>query len=188
MKNFILLVSVLLFTSAHTCSSQVAEPQTDSKEYQSCCGTQPVEFAFASKKVYMPNVFTPNKDGVNDYYAPNVNDAITDVWGFTIYSAEGDTILFQKPYFNTKMKLDEYGWNGLRPDGSRYKGLFKYKMRVDDKKANKHIVTGQACAIQCGPDAKIFKTKSGCFYPVQASKGVAGTLDKSILTLERDCF
>ncbi|GGM82635.1 hypothetical protein GCM10010967_12890 [Dyadobacter beijingensis] len=188
MRQFFLLITILFITSAQTCSSQDAQPQMDSKEYQSCCGTQPVEFTFSAKKVYMPNVFTPNRDGVNDYYAPNINDVITDVWGFTIYSAEGDTVIFQKPHFNTKMKLEEYGWNGLRPDGSQYKGLFKFKMRVDDKQANKHVVTGQACAIQCGPDAKIFQSKSGCFFPVQASKGVSGTLDKSVSTLEKGCF
>ena len=167
MKNILTLSLLLFICTAQTCSSQ-GEPNIISEEYKSCCGTQPVEFAYELKKVYMPNVFTPNKDGINDYFAPAINDVITDVWGFAVYSAVGDTMLYQKPYFNSKMDIKEYGWDGLRPDGSQYKGLFKYKMRIDDKKANKHIVEGLACAIQCGVESKVFKTKAGCFYPVQA--------------------
>jgi hypothetical protein len=185
MKTIINFAILIFVCSAQTCSAQ-DNPNVVSKEYESCCGTQPVEFTYDMKKVYVPNVFTPNKDGINDYFAPSINEVITDVWGFTVYSAVGDTMLYQKPYFNSKMNLQDYGWDGLRPDGSRYKGLFKYKMRIDDKKANKHIVEGQACAIQCGVNAVVFKTKKGCYYPVQAGK--AGNLDKNIAIAEKDCF
>lgn len=185
MKNIFSFAILVLICSAQTCSGQ-DEPNITSEEYSSCCGTQPVEFAYDKKSIYVPNVFTPNKDGANDYFFPSINDVVTDVWGFTIYSAKGDTIIYQKPYFNSKMEIRDYGWDGLRSNGTQYKGLFKYKMRVDDKEANKHIVEGQACAIVCGAESKVFKTKSGCYYPVQAGKN--GTLDKSISIVEKDCF
>ncbi|MDR6807511.1 hypothetical protein J2Y45_004711 [Dyadobacter sp. BE34] len=160
--------------------------KTSFEGYESCCGTQPVEFSYEKKRIYVPNVFTPNKDGVNDYFFPVVNDVVTDIWGFAIYSAEGDTMLYQKSYFNSKMPVQEYGWDGLRPDGSRYKGAFRYKMRVDDVRAKKDIVEGRACAIICGSEAEIFRTKSGCYFPVQA--GQDGTLDKSVANGETNCF
>ncbi|MEO6284937.1 MAG: hypothetical protein ABIN80_15485 [Dyadobacter sp.] len=185
MKNTLTLFILLIISTAQTCSSQ-DQPKPISQEYEPCCGTQPVEFSYEKKRIYVPNVFTPNKDGVNDYFLPFVNDIVTDVWGFTVYSAIGDTILYQRPYFNSKMAVQDYGWDGLRPDGSRYKGLFKYKMRVDDIEARKHIVEGQACAIICGNKSEVFKTKAGCYYPVQA--GNDGTVDKSIAAAEKDCF
>ena len=185
MRNTLTLFLLLSVCTAQTCSSQ-DQPKPGSQEYESCCGTQPVEFSYGKKRIYVPNVFTPNKDGVNDFFVPFVNDVVTDVWGFTIYSAMGDTILYQKPYFNSKMAIADYGWDGLRPDGSRYKGLFKYKMRVDDIEAHKHIVAGQACAIICGNGSEVFKTKTGCFYPAQGGKD--GVLDKSIASGEKDCF
>ncbi|KQS23826.1 gliding motility-associated C-terminal domain-containing protein [Dyadobacter sp. Leaf189] len=185
MKNTLTIFLLLLICTAQTCSSQ-DQPKPVSSEYESCCGTQAVEFSYDKKRIYVPNVFTPNKDGVNDYFLPFVNDIVTDIWGFTIYSAVGDTILYQKPYCNSKMAIADYGWDGLRPDGSRYKGLFRYKMRVDDSEARKHIVGGQACAIICGSESEIFKTKAGCYYPIQAGK--AGTVDKSIASAEKDCF
>lgn len=185
MNNTLICLIIFLISTAQTCSSQ-DKPTPVSQEYESCCGTQPVEFSYDEKRIYVPNVFTPNEDGVNDYFLPFVNDVVTDVWGFSIYSAVGDTILYQKPYFNSKMAIAEYGWDGLRPDGSKYKGAFKFKMRVDDLAAKEHIVEGQACAIICGSEAALFKTKTGCYYPIQASKD--GTLDKSIAAAEKDCF
>ncbi|WP_353717291.1 hypothetical protein [Dyadobacter sp. 676] len=183
MKSSILLL--LLFGAVGTSLNQSGRKPVP-EEYESCCGTQPVEFSYEKKRIYVPNVFTPNKDGVNDYFYPVVNDVVTNVWGFAVYSAEGDTMLYQKPYFNSKMPVHEYGWNGLRPDGSRYKGAFRYKMRVDDIRAKKDIVEGHACAIICGSGAEVFRTKSGCYFPVQAGK--EGTLDKSVMNGETDCF
>jgi len=181
--TFTLFFSLLLLQS---CLAQTSPEVPVAEEYKSCCGTEPVEFAFRNEKVYVPNVFTPNGDGVNDYFMPYVNKEVGGVWGFTVYSARGDTILFQREYFNYDREIENYAWNGLRKDGSRYKGLFKYKMRVDDKAAVKQIVEGSACAIVCDPDAKIFRNKEGCFYPVQAGK--EGDLDKNTENGESKCF
>ena len=179
------LIFTLLILSLCLPKFCTAQEKPVANDYTSCCGTQPVEFAYEKQKIYVPNVFTPNGDGINDYFMPYINEEVGAVWGFTIYSAKGDTILYQREYFNYSKEEQNYAWNGLRRDGSQYAGLFKYEMRVDDKKANKHLVTGYACAIVCGPDTKIFKTKEGCFYPSQANKG---SIDKSIASKEKDCF
>jgi hypothetical protein len=185
MKTLLNLFFIVMLGAAHSCSAQET-PQVVSKDYEACCGTEPVEFTYDKKQVYVPNVFSPNKDGLNDYFAPFVNDVVTDIWGFSVYSAKGDTLLYQVPYFNTKMEINKYGWNGLRADGTAYKGLFHYKMRVDDIDANKHIVEGSACAVVCGPDAKVFQSKQGCFYPLQA--GPEGKLIKDKANEEKICF
>jgi hypothetical protein len=181
MKNFFFPV-LLLFTIKTT-----AQNTPDATRYEACCGSQPVEFSYDKKKVFIPNVFTPNKDGLNDFFAPHVNDVITDIWWFTIYSAEGDTVLYQTMYLDKTKKEGEQnsGWDGLRPDGSVYKGLFRYTMRIDDRDANKHIVEGTACAVICEPGDKIPEDKSTCFYSSQA--GEQGTLNKSGKSGEKGC-
>ncbi|GAA4419287.1 hypothetical protein GCM10023187_53450 [Nibrella viscosa] len=160
-------------------------------EYEGCCGAQPVEFTRAKKQIYVPNAFTPNGDGVNDYFRPYVNDEVGTVWGFTILSATGDTVLFMRPRFDgsDSTKLSYYAWNGLRKDGTRYKGLFKYRMRVDDKMANKDIIEGTACAIVCGPEANYFQSKQGCFFPAQAGENEKkGKLESARKNRETNCF
>jgi hypothetical protein len=184
MKNIISLLLLAIICSAQTCSSQ-DEPNVVSKEYESCCGTKPVEFTSGKAYAYVPNVFTPNGDNVNDVFMPYVNEEVLEVRAFTILSAAGDTILFQRPSFNYK-DIKEYAWNGIRSDGSRYTGIFNYKMQILNSERVLKIVEGQACVIQCGTDAKVFKSKDGCFYPAQAGKN--GILDKSISIAEKDCF
>lgn len=65
------------FTDAHGC-------------YQS--GAYEVEFTNNSATVYIPNSFTPNNDGINDYFYP-VTDNL-DEYSITIYNAWGEIVYF----------------------------------------------------------------------------------------------
>lgn len=185
MTNILKSITILVIVaSSQNCFSQ--KDHNPDNEYESCCGTQPVEFSHDKKKVFVPNVFTPNGDGVNDYFTPFVNETVTDIWWLSIYSAKGDTLLYQTLYLDPKSDSRTKGWNGLRPDGTPYKGLFLYQMRIDDREANKHIIEGSGCVILCDPKTKIFKTKDGCFYPSQSAG--QGKLDKSKNNQEKGCF
>jgi hypothetical protein len=184
MKNIVIVFLLLVFCNAHICFAQ-KDPVEVSQEYESCCGTQPVEFTLGKASVYVPNVFTPNGDDTNDVFMPHINKEVGEVWAFVIRSAVGDTLLFQRANINYK-DLKEYAWNGTRQDGSRYKGLFNYSMQIINRDKQLRFVEGQACVIQCGPDAKVFKSKAGCYFSLQA--GVNGNLDKALSNVEKDCF
>jgi gliding motility-associated-like protein len=51
---------------------------------------------FKEAEVIFPNIFSPNKDGINDYFAPsvryvnNINVLIYDRWGKLVYEIKGD--------------------------------------------------------------------------------------------------
>jgi len=185
MKHSITKITFLIISCAFTCSSGEEVPTPDSTIYKACCGVEPVEFSKGKGRIYVPNSFTPDVKGNSRFFMPYINENVLDVQAFTIYSAEGDTVLFQRPSFNFK-QLEEYAWNGTRPDGSAYTGLFKYKMSIYNDEKQLSIIEGSACAIRCGAEAKVFKTKEGCFFPSQA--GNAGNLDKSKSKSETTCF
>ena len=142
--------------------------------------------------IYVPNVFTPNGDGINDYFYPFISPEIGEVQGFTVFSAEGDTILFQRQTIIYK-EIEKWAWNGYRNNGSsfstRYKGRFKYGMRVVSKDRVLRYVEGEACSVICEPGTAELKTKRGCFYPSQAGKQEkAGKVDSTLSNSEKDCL
>lgn len=177
---------MLLLSSLQSCKTQVEGGTVlPSQAYESCCGSQPVEFTLGNAYVYLPNSFTPNGDGTNDWFMPFISGDAGEIQEFTILSAEGDTVLFQRPTFDYS-RISMYAWDGMRKDGSAYKGLFKYGMRLITKQGKLKIVEGQACCIRCGPDTKFFQNKRGCFYPVQVNAD--GRLDSKLSTRESGCF
>lgn len=180
---------VLALAALQSCTAQNNDPKVSlPKEYEACCGVQPVEFTLKKALIYVPNVFTPNGDGVNDLFYPFVSAEVGEVQGFTVLSAEGDSILFQRATF-VYNRLAEFAWNGRRKDGSAYRGKFKYGMRIVSKDNFLRYVEGEACSVLCEPGTKDLKVKKGCFYPSQAGKQTnAGMVDSVASNGEKDCL
>jgi hypothetical protein len=180
----------LFFTIAfmQNCTAQELPEniQVTPEAYKSCCGTSPVEFSIGKGNVYVPNVFTPNGDGINDFFFPVINGEVAVVQNFTILTPGKDTVLY-----NTKAviysDIKNNSWNGKNwNNGIPYTGLFKYGMSIYTKDGRNWIVEGEACAIPCGKDMVVFKTNEGCFYPSQANN--EGKADRNKINEEKDCF
>ena len=80
--------------------------------------------------IYIPNAFTPNNDGDNDYFFPSViganryNMKIYDRWGGLIYNA------------------DNGKWNGMINEKFAVSGLYSYSISVFDFRDKPFIYTG----------------------------------------------
>jgi hypothetical protein len=140
--------------------------------YESCCGIKPVEFKIGDANVYIPNVFTPNDDGLNDLFFPFISDDIMEVQDYMIISANADTLIYSKSSFKYS-EFEKYAWNGNRyfANGikeSEYVGLFKYYMRIVNAQGFQKIVEGEACVARNDADSKVFKQKKECFFADQA--------------------
>ncbi len=159
------------------------------KEYEACCGVQPVNFKMDNESIYVPNAFTPNGDGINDLFYPVISQNIVEAQGFRIFSAEGDTLLFYR-MTTAYERVDQYAWDGRRSDGTVYRGKFKYWKLVSGKEKNRaRLVEGEACSILCEPGTKDLKVKKTCFYPSQAGKSdKLGKLDDKLVSNEKDCI
>jgi CHU_C Type IX secretion signal domain len=186
MKNthflLFLLCSFVVVTSDCSQEPPVA-PQ--SKIYESCCGSEAVEKTFGDAYIFVPNVFTPNGDGINDYFVPSRNENVDYFDAYLIYTDVGDTLLFDRVGFDFS-NIPTMAWDGNREDGTPYIGAFKYEFVVFKKDGTLFTVKGSACRIECGSDASVFKGRSGCFYPAQVNAD--GYLDSAIPNKESDCF
>ncbi len=75
-------------------------------------------------KVEVPNVFTPNGDGKNDFLVLKTNGQT--LYSFTIYNSSG-TLVYKKSSYT-------FIWDGKSPSGVEvYPGIYYYVLTFDDK-------------------------------------------------------
>ncbi len=90
---------------------------------------------------YIPNAFTPNGDGINDYFFDSGYDLDITSYRMTIFSRWGEEV-FVSPSINNM-------WDGTTPNGSQApQGTYVYKMEVTTKGGKKHTFTGQVNLIR----------------------------------------
>lgn len=179
------------------CSQNDVNPIIESKEYEPCCGTsKPIVHKYDVFFVSNPNVFTPNSDGINDLFYPQLSSEKIYINGFFIKTMT-DSVIFFRPYVDYANPFGA-GWNGqiepnqFNPDIKirEYAGQFKYSYQViypatENLPGASYDIEGTACLIRCGEKAQVFQTKEGCFFPVQFSNG---NFDSKISNKETDCF
>lgn len=92
------------------------------------------ETQFPDSRIEMPNIFTPNNDGVNDYFEPsfivgvsNLQIDIVNRWGNIVYSNYAD---------------DTFSWSGYASDGMCSDGVYFYKLVYSDYCNKQEIITG----------------------------------------------
>jgi len=88
-----------------------------------CSSRADTEITLTDHLIYIPNAFTPDGDGINDFFRPSLLGSasfemwIFDRWGQLVYHTE-----------------DPAGWNGEGQGGSHYvqNGVYTYKVLITD--------------------------------------------------------
>jgi hypothetical protein len=165
-----------------------------SEAYEPCCGAEAApNLEYAGMKFYIPNVFTPNGDGVNDYWYPIYSTDPKDsiyVINFTIFSnSNPDSMrsIFVRTQFHPE-DLTNFAFNGrdYRFQDSIHRGSFFYRMNIIVKEKYYYTVEGNACSIVCDKESPIFKDKAGCYFPAQIGIDKLGNI--SLPNREVTCF
>jgi len=167
--------------------------------YDGCCGTGPKIIQVEDLIVYIPNVITPNGDGINDVFYPISNvdtNGFTAFGNFEIYDDTGKWI-FHRNGLNVETGKD-YGFRGIANDkplypvttrNYDYTGKFKYSFyiafRLKDGTEQLVDVEGEACVVRCDEDAYVLKNKEGCQFSVQVTNGI---YDPLLPSREENCI
>lgn len=92
---------------------------------------------YAYPKIYIPNAFTPNADGLNDIFLPKIGFMSSENYSFTIFDLTGSLIM-------TTTDLLE-GWDGKKRGHVCQEGIYMYLIK---------------CKTPAGDDSKISGTVS----------------------------
>jgi hypothetical protein len=162
-------------------------PVTPPDPYAGCCGTESVEFRLDNNFIFIPNLFTPNGDGLNDLFRPFYNTSKVKLNSITIKANNTNaTTLWQQENPNPNAIL--WGWLGKVKQDSTYQGRFNYTMVFSTIGTGQtQTITGSACSAICRGTAQIpIKTKNQCFFPMQyASDSIIRT---SPISFEIKCL
>ncbi len=107
--------------SCTNCANPMATPENSTTYYfiytdvYGCIFIDSLE-VLVTPTIYIPNAFTPNGDGFNDYWLPIVRNLdyyeimVFDRWGELIFTTDDRTKVWDGTHKNMKVKEDVYVW------------------------------------------------------------------------------
>ncbi len=196
-RNMILLTTIaimILSCSSDSTMDDSTNPQPIvSETYEPCCGLESVTtYEFLGNKIYVPNVFTPNGDGINDTFYPFfTNDSIV-IQAFGAITPEESKARLLYSTNNLITATDqEWAWDGKNYNSAleidEYEGYFKYKFFAIIDGVKTEYYEGYACVIRCTEEAKAFQSIEGCLFGTQYNEET-GEGDRDIPHGEEECI
>jgi len=199
LSKIIYAAIVILSFNLSACSQDIQEVIMEPTLYDGCCGTEIQTYQVEDYHVYIPNIITPNGDGINDVFYPICSEMVRDKFGVSDLWISNDTgkviFVLQALDVEAARTWGFKGWANHRPfnpDQSllfEHTGKFKYSCNMYFKKKDGTIeelaVKGEGCVVRCDEDAKVIKGKDGCYFPIQ---GLNGRYDPSIPNKEDNCI
>ena len=98
-----------------------------------------------SPEVYIPNVFSPNNDGINDFFTIYGNKDVEQIVELRIYDRWGNFV-FTKNEFPPN--IENYGWDGSFRDKEMNPAVFVYGARVLMKDGSQRFYKGDVTLVR----------------------------------------
>jgi gliding motility-associated-like protein len=95
--------------------------------------------------IYVPTVFSPNGDGVNDLLAPITDPSITEIQYFEIFSRWGELIYSEKDFVPNQ---GDIGWDGTSHGEKMQPGVFVYRLGAVNKRGRIYDLYGDLTLIR----------------------------------------
>jgi gliding motility-associated-like protein len=126
-----------------------------------CCGTTAVDEYFGNARIFMPNIFTPNNDQLNDKFLVH-GDSITRVIRFEIRNKHKQLVFSVD---NVDANDYDHGWDGTFR-GVVDKGVYYFEVEAEALDGTLGRFEGRVCNFPCGVIGanEIFPYKQ-CVFP-----------------------
>lgn len=96
------------------------------------------------KAVYIPNVFSPNGDGINDFFTLYSDESVT-IRRMLIFDRWGNRIFERN---NLAPNVEATGWDGTFRDRELSEGVYVYSIEIIDDMGNVDILQGSITLIR----------------------------------------
>lgn len=171
LKNIIYLLAIILLVA--NCKDDEEPGFTES-----CCNIPPLTAAADQARIFGPNAFTPNGDGVNDIFRVFTSSEVTEVLNLSIKDEAGNLMFEAKNFLPYDASM---GWDGTNPDGQIVEGIYKYDVEIELITGSTFDFSGTVC---CRPGTPIscITNEADCAYGIQ-NNGL-GTFDPNANTGE----
>jgi len=98
-----------------------------------------------TSSIYVPTVFSPNDDDINDVIAPNADPSVTMFEYFEIYSRWGELVYSAKGFVPGQSNI---GWDGTHAGKPVNPGVYVYRLSATNKKGKTLIQAGDITLIK----------------------------------------
>ena len=93
----------------------------------------------------VPNVFSPNEDGLNDFVAPLTDPSITEIEYFEVFSRWGE-LMYSLHKFTPN--IPNVGWDGKFRGEFMQPGVYVYKGKAINKRGKEILIFGDITLIR----------------------------------------
>ena len=96
-------------------------------------------------EIYIPNAFSPNGDGRDDYFTVFGNESIANIASMQIYNRWGNLVFEASDILPNE---ETQGWDGFYQNDAGNTNVFVYKVEVEDSFGNTFFRTGSITIIR----------------------------------------
>jgi gliding motility-associated-like protein len=131
-----------------------------------CCGNEPVIDSIGTGIVFIPNIFSPNGDGINDHFVV-FGKSIRQIIALQIRDDHGRTVFHKS---NIPVNEHAFGWDGIS-DGKLRRGLYLVNASIESIDGTVKDYTTNVCNYPCYLEGYGSERPTGgkCFYPSHAN-------------------
>jgi gliding motility-associated-like protein len=129
------------------CAAPLAEPEASTwytleVEDEKACSDRDSVLVEVEKnrQIFVPNVFSPNGDGVNDYFYIMTGSVSAQIKSFRVFDRWGN-LVFEK--MNFVPNVEQEGWNGRYRGEAVPKGTYIFAAEIDFGDGEVELISGE---------------------------------------------